>query len=816
MAMRRKRYHTFGVGELKSPHVLDLRKFVMSGNLVIPKRRRRGLKAREKKKTLPTPEFDEALLQEQVLRELAGIESRDVELARAFSAPQPQVGEVILTRGLPGENLVVENNDLVSQFFQRKKEVEKSEGGLQVAPPEDAVKEESFAFYFKKSRIFIMAAAAIAGFLFGTFSLYRGFIVREESMQKGREAYQAFTSAKDALKNWDFTTAGKDFSQAYESLVSAEGELNKIGAATVAIVKNIPFESRADSSLALLQASKHTAKAGEFLSSAFTLLPLDDAVSAGAFLKVLIGEKNDSKGSQGGYLIDVFETFQNKLLSAEAELLAAEKAMRKVKAEDFPEEFRESVNDLQKKIPILLDLTRTLKEYSGIFAFLLGKDGLSRYLIVFQNSSELRPTGGFIGTYAIVGLDGGKLEELLVEGIYEADGQLTVNVVPPKPFQHIATGWSTHDANWFLDFPTSAQKLMWLFERTGGGKVDGVLALNIEVIEQLLALTGPIVMKEYAITLDAENFRDKIQYEVEVAYDKKLNRPKKILSDFTPIFLGKLLEISKSRNKELVSLLVDALEQKYMMFYFKEEKVQEFFDAQGWTGSIKQSTINSQQSPNDFLAVVHSNIGGYKTDKYMEDGAHYNVEIKDDGLITGNVVVKRKHNGGNSKYWWYNKRNVDYVKIYVPTGAEIISSSGGLRREPDAPDYKILGFVEDSDVALYEENMRAFGPIDIFEESGKTVFGTWLATAAGSQSELVIAYKLPLPIEFHEGVGKYNLDLTKQPGTKINANVSVSYPQNWEVLWDNTSVPEQSLEQASLRQSFVLDRDKVIGYIFSK
>lgn len=575
----------------------------------------------------------------------------------------------------------------------------------------------------------------------------------------------------------------------------------KWGGITISIVENIPFDARTRSAISLLKAAKHIAKSGEILSSGLTVLPLEDAISVEAFLKLFSG---GGDGAQGGYLIDVFDGFQKNLDDALIELTYASHEMQNVNPQDFPLEFQASVHKLDEKIPQLLSIIEALRDYSRISSLLLGDLEPKRYLILFQNSSELRPTGGFIGTYAILDINKGKIENMFVEGIYSADGKLTVNVVPPEPFQHIATAWSTHDANWFLDFPTSAEKVIWFYEKTGGGKVDGVITLNIELVENLLRVTGPIDIPEYNLALTSENFRDEIQYEVEVAYDKELNRPKKVLSDFTPVFLERLFEVSKTKNKEMLSIITSALEEKYVMLYSRDEEVQEFFKKQGWTGGI------NQEPGSDYLAVVHSNIGGYKTSKYMEDEIRYDVEVTDEGSIVGNLTIRRKHNGGDTKYWWYNRKNIDYVKVYVPSGSQIISSYGGTIRKVKNPvDYDALNFLKDPDILDIETSRESSGSVEVFRESGKTVFGTWIVTSPGYTREFKISYKLPFKVEFNNNAAKYNLYLQKQPGTKFKTSVAFDVPPGIEIVWDNSNTGGGAPER-----SFVLDKDKVLGYIF--
>ncbi len=654
------------------------------------------------------------------------------------------------------------------------------------------------ASQFRKVRSFALISAATLILLLGVFFAHNAFLAKDKGTEKSITAYQNFRSAQDALKSFDFKKAGEDFALAYENLASAESSISEVGNLTVSIAENLPFDSRADSSISLLRAAKHIARAGEITSSALEGSALAGALSGDSILAMLAGVS----GVGQEYAPSDFNVLASSLSLAESELMSADQYMQNVRASDFAEEFQFSISELGQKIPVLLNIVRNARDYSGISAFLFGVDAPRRYLIIFQNSSELRPTGGFIGSYAIIEVDKGKLKDMFVDGIYNADGQLTVNVVPPKPFQRITTAWSTHDANWFLDFPKSAKKVAWFYEKTGGGKVDGVISLNVEVIERLLSLTGPIFLENYDLALDSENFRDEIQYEVEVAYDKEANRPKQVLADFTPIFLDRLFKVSREKNKEMISAILRAFEEKYIMFYSDDFAAQNFFEKQGWTGSI------NEELDTDFLSVVHSNIGGYKTDKFMEDEIRYEVEIQEDGSVLGRLLIKRVHAGGESKYWWYNRNNIDYLKIYVPKGAKLLSHSGGERREVGNPsDYEELKFVKDEEVFAIESSLKEFGPIDVFSESGKTVFGTWLVTKPKKTSVFEVEYKLPFGIEFKNDVGKYNLYLQKQPGTEARADVKVNPPDNLRVIWDNALTNE-------FKKSLVLDTDKVIGYIF--
>lgn len=695
----------------------------------------------------------------------------------------------------------------------------------EVTPDTSLDRTQHSASVIKRVGKFALVSSVACAAVFGAFYVQSVLDIKEKTVSESFLAYDKFRQAEESLKNLDFKKAAEDFSGAFESISQAKSSMNEIGDLTLYLAQNVPFDSRADSAISLLNAAKHIALAGENLSLGFSILPLDKILSPEHILNLFAQGENSSVE----YSSETFERFNESLLKAEFEITAAKAELEKVNVSDFPQDLQANVGQLKQKVPLIASFLGIARDYSAISANLLGKDSSKRYLILFQNSSEIRPTGGFIGSYAVVELKDGRLVNMFVDGIYNADGRLTVNVIPPKPFEHITTAWSTHDANWFFDFPLSAEKVAWFYEQTGGGRIDGVFTVNVEVVENLLKITGPINLEGYDITLNSENFRDEIQYEVEVAYDKKLNRPKQILADFMPTFIDNLSKAVKNSSNEMLALVFDQLDKKNIMFYFRDENLQKFFDGQGWTGRVvndqcpmippsprrevgaSEGQGNDQcTGPSDYLAVVHSNIGGYKTNKFIQNFISYGLDIEEDGFLTASVKLELKHSGGDTKYWWYNRSNIDYVKIYAPKGSELISYSGGLRRDDtEAPDYEALKFSKDPDVSLIESTLTKSGTIDIFNESDKTVFATWLITKPQKSTILEIRYRLPFKLEFLNGVSKYELKIQKQGGSEPNFNLRISTPKDWETEWNN-------LDALSGGSSFILNKDKIIGYIFKR
>jgi len=432
----------------------------------------------------------------------------------------------------------------------------------------------------------------------------------------------------------------------------------------------------------------------------------------------------------------------------------------------------------------------------------LGYGAPKQYLLVFQNPSEIRATGGFIGTYGAFNLDKGKINNLLIEGVLNADSQIRDKIIPPKQLQKISTSWSLHDANWFLDWPASAQKIIWFYEKTDKPKVDGVISMTPAVIEQLLKLTGPIEMPEYKIILSADNFVELVQYKVEIDYDKTLNQPKRILADFAPKFISALKLLNSDLSTQALNIILASLDQKDILIYLKDQNLEEYIEKQGWAGQVKKTE-------KDYLAVVSSNIKGFKTDRMIEEDIQHQAEIQADGSIIDTVIISKHHNGGKTEYAYWNKTNIDYLRIYLPLGSQLISVSGQTNVDYKPPiDYQKQGFVSDfliksiEDKTIYDQQSGT----EIFVESGKTVFGNWLYTSPGKTSVLTYKYKLPFNISSIKDSDSYDLLVQKQPGQNIKFSSSIKYPANWQISKQNP---------LSWSEQTVLDTDKPYSITFS-
>jgi hypothetical protein len=629
----------------------------------------------------------------------------------------------------------------------------------------------------------------------GIWSVQKIFSMKNDVMKGGVAGISFASRAVDDLTAADFKGSARNFDEAYQTFSETSSSLGVLGNELAKATRFVPGLSKVSSGQGLLEGAKHLSSAGASLSRMLTLLP---------------SSSSDTGLKDGTSFLDLIDQAEQESIVVAKDIDAAQAAFERVKPEDVPDDQRETFLSMKEKLPVISAALDGFNGNSHLVRELLGANGSRLYLFLFQNNAELRPTGGFIGSYGLLEVNSGHVRKFFVDGIFNPDGQLKENIIPPKPIQKVSTAWSLHDSNWWPDFPTSAEKAVFFYEKTGGPTVDGVITLTPTVIQELLRLTGPIDMPEYGVTIDADNFLPVVQEEVEENYDRELNQPKKILSDLAPIMLDRLFSMRNVAGlKSLADTLSRALGEKQVLLYSRNVDVESLIDTAGWSGRMLAT-------PRDYLSVIHTNLNGYKTDAVIEESIDHSAVVQGDGTVLDTVRITRKHTGGNTPYDWFNRVNSDYMRVYVPEGSELVSASGQTYEFPKAPvDYEALGFRGDPDIERDEGMTRAdAGGTRVSMESHKTVFGNWVYVSPGESVTVEYVYRLPFRVSPQSAdPASYSVLFQKQPGTKESVihsrlNVPDRYRPDWKSADLNGGLGGYSFEST-------LSTDRYYGAVFS-
>ncbi len=630
--------------------------------------------------------------------------------------------------------------------------------------------------------------------------------------------YKDFSNGVDALSRLNFSEATNNFTSASENLLSVRQVLNEYPAFLMSAAKSLPkVGSHVSAGDILIDVGNNIANAGALMSQLFAeVLTEDDKLTSDRLVELKTGFQE---------LSVIFKNTSNLLIKIDEQVI--------------PEEYQEKISLLKQWMPLSSSIIDNIVEVLDISIILLGHDQPQRYLIVFQNSNELRPTGGFIGSFAEIDVDKAQVTNIIIPtgGIYDLQGDLEVLVAAPKPLHMLNANWQIQDSNWWFDFPTSAKKILWFYEKSGGPTVDGLIAVNSNILSSLISITGPIYLANFDITLDENNIINEIQKEVEFNYDKENNEPKKIISELMPIMIEKLQKLSGNQFMEIFTVFNSALTSKDIQIYYQNDEMQKKLKELAWTGDVKYTK-------QDYLAVVNTNIGGGKADNKINQQTHLQTVISEDGSIRNKLKIRYDYTGALGELFIEPEYN-NYLRVYVPLGSRMITTNGfyvPASSEFNSPreGYEIDEYLHEVEkLPIVEESTNT----RITEEFGKTVFGNWVKLIPGETKEVYIEYELPFKVTFKDTKDKniiieyfdklieyigISLPEEKQVATytamwqKQSGQVApfitheLNYSNNWDVASSPSLYDKIARQENKVYYQTELDRDIFWGVILSK
>jgi len=608
--------------------------------------------------------------------------------------------------------------------------------------------------------------------------------IKGQVLGKSIQGLDLLKDASILTKDLDFNEANEYFEQAYFNFKIARNYLSNLGIFSKQIIKIIPEAQQAENLLLIGQIS---AELGQDISKLSEEL-----------------EKINSNTNSENKLSEKIKLTSEKLKQIEPQILEllnkADKIDVDILSKYIDEENIEKLILFKSSLPALKNYINKLKTLNIFLDSFLGQNKIMRYLIIFQNNSEIRPTGGFMGSYALIEIQNAKIINLKIPGggFYDLKASTKMQVEAPKQLQHFSPDWKIWDANWFADWEASAKKISLFYEDTlGGTTLDGIITLTPDLIKDLLKITGPIEMPNYEKTISQENFTKEIQMAVEYEYNKEKNKPKQIIADLMPKLLEKIFNLKIDQTPTFAQTIFNNLSNKNILLWFKNNEMQKVANEFSWSGKIAQTQ-------GDYLAIFHASLAGGKTDKVIKNQISHFVEINSNGDLIDTVSLKRKHNGDLNDIF-EKAENVDYIKFYVPKNSKLISANG-FEIKPSflvkaAADNQI-NLTEDVDLKNIEKNpiLNEEFNVRITEEFDKTVFAGWLSLKPNESKEIILKYKLPFKLEkndenfFEKIFGflnfnnqknnlQYNLIVQKQPGLSLTDFTSqITLPADFEII----------------------------------
>jgi hypothetical protein len=260
--------------------------------------------------------------------------------------------------------------------------------------------------------------------------------------------------------------------------------------------------------------------------------------------------------------------------------------------------------------------------------------GQKNYLVIFQNNNELRPAGGFISSFGVVQMTAGVPTKIQIEDVYGAIDEHAVQKAPWPMEMLLANEWykgyTFRDGNYSPNFPDSANELIRLYHLTRPDqKINGVVAVNFRVLEDLLDALGPIQVDGKILSKD--NLFEEITNQVNDVdrhnLDSLANR-KSILKSLADAIIKKIIW-NPFKLRKVSDVITRSLSRKDLQLFFVNQNLEQLADKNSWAGDWPETV------PGDFLAVNEANLGGMKSDRYLDRRITYQVRFSEDFFTAG-------------------------------------------------------------------------------------------------------------------------------------------------------------------------------------
>ena len=411
-------------------------------------------------------------------------------------------------------------------------------------------------------------------------------------------------------------------------------------------------------------------------------------------------------------------------------------------------------------------------------------DGKKTYLLLMQNSSELRPTGGFIGSYGLLTFEKGKLLDFAVQDIYSADGQLKGFVKPPEPLVKFLgqNNWYFRDSNWDPDFPVSAQRAEWFLGKTTDRSVDGVIAVNLPAVKELLQATGPINLPDYNEEVTADNLFERAEYRSEIDFFPGSSQKKDFLGSLAREIFNQMQNSSGTQLIKFSQALQTALNQKQLLVYLHDQDGQRVMVEQNWAGTIFNPRLKGPDNrpvTSDYAYLVEANLGINKANYFLKRDIRQELSILKNKEILAITTIDYQNQSPADV--WPGGVYRSYVREYLPLGSSLVSVKVG-------------------------DDRLNLNSVDKAQINDKLVIGFPVTVAVKSALTVEVTYRLPDPLALANRQGRLAMIIPKQPGTfNDQLTAVINYPSFLSVS-SLSPVGQLSSQVVEFKSDLNLDR----------
>lgn len=565
----------------------------------------------------------------------------------------------------------------------------------------------------------------------------------------GTLIYNQGKSLESSLTQLDFNKINRDVSSLSTNITRVENNLNRL----FWVFKITNTKDQYNNLFQVVQGTKYISDSAKDLIVG--LRPLGEYVKD---YDPSIKLNNDNSEIMKEYSQYLEAIDDNRYLLKEGiyKMSLAQNLITTANTQKFPKVVKDLVYEYKELVEKINGIVKPLEQVSQFLPDILGLNERKRYLILLQDNGEIRSTGGWITSYAIVAIEGGQVRELYVDDIYNAQAVLNlkgytyrtpnslVRALQNTSFSFPLVNWDPNLDNVLL---SSEQ---FVYDLGKGNTLDGVIMVDMVFILKLLDQWDGIEVPGESELITSENLYPNI-FETYSNEAPNEQRKSTFLTDFFNAVVTKVFSSKLTDNKELYSTITEAVGEKHILLTFKNSMARAYVDQEGWDGNLDSKF---QSAPIN----IDWNWGNNKANLYIKKSHTLDINIKDENTIDYTYQVAIQNDSTKEEYPQGEYKN--YVRIFIPYNATVTG---------------IKGITDNK--------------YDIYEDSGYKVLAGWFNIPIKETSTLEVKYRITKDSEGSNFLLKKNdthyemdIDIYKQPGSRKDSyNFSLSYPQTWVI-----------------------------------
>lgn len=394
-----------------------------------------------------------------------------------------------------------------------------------------------------------------------------------------------------------------------------------------------------------------------------------------------------------------------------------------------------------------LNMIIKAKKIAPFITDLFAQNGEKKYLLLFANNMELRPGGGFIGSYGILTMNNLTLTDLQVYDVYDADGQLTAHVTPPDPIRDYLNQphWFLRDSAFSPDFYDNYfQAKFFLDKEKQLTDFSGGILITTTAIKNILQAYGNIFLPDFNEKVNADNFYLKTELYAEKGFFPGSTQKKSFLSALTRQIFINLETISP---QELINQIFNSLEEKQLVLYIEKPALQEIIDSYYWAGRIIEPHCppDITNCYTDFLFPYDANLGVNKANFYVNRTMGVKINIDTDGIIHSQLTIKFKNESLQDIFPGGVYRN--YFQVLLPRDSivkKVMLGDAYIQDyHQDVGQFKKVGFFFDTPIQSTQVVTIEYQSLKGFQQ-GKSIYQLLFQKQIGSiNNDLSVDITLP-------------------------------------------------------------------------